>query len=990
LPSPLGSFLRSRVLALLPIVLIGIATPVAPGGPPRIARLLDPADVQWTDRPGGESPREGERVFLRGIVTAVSPDRLFYYVGTEGGGPWSGLKIEGSCLDRVRGEIVTVSGVVRETWGETRLQQMSARRVGPGKIPAPAAVGVIDLVADGERWEGVLVRLTDVLVEGETLSYGEFLVSDGTGTGGLIDDEFITSYISDPGDTFTSITGVVSWGYGDFRVEPRSDDDLEGWVSVRDFDAEIRFTVRDETGRELPCKVTFFPVGGPPLALGPDDRASGSEDVAYLSPERRTVPLPSGTYDLVISRGIEYGLHEERVTVPPGGSVDVHAVLPREVDSSGWISGDFHVHCAPSTDSPVPVPGRLESLAGEGVEWAIATDHNRVTDYRPVIEVLGLEDWMLSSIGDEITTRNPEFGHFNAWPLEIGRTPPPYEGQTPVSLFSGARADPGNEVVQVNHPSIPAWGDQYFDVYAVSRYTGEPAAPGFSFEFDALEIFNGRYLDQGLTTLETWMRMLNNGRRITATGNSDSHHLVYGEPGYPRNFVGSPTDAPGAASEGELVQAVFDGRVFVSYGPFLDFAVNGAGLGETVGTVDGEAELTLRVQCPSWFAVDRGTIWANGFELAGFALDAIEGEPQDVLVTRIDRPGVDTWYLALVEGSVDLAPVPLALTNPIWVDADGNGVFDPPGNHPDATTVSAIEGVDEQGVVVRIADWVSAEGCATTDAPFPDPAAGGFYVDDGTGGVRIRETPGTVTEVRRGDRVRATGFVDQLLGETLVTGATVEILGTADDCPLPIPLATGDLGSGVEPLEGRLVRITGANVTGGSWPRNGAEGTVTLDDGSGPATLYVPRGVEVPPEADDLVDFSLTALVFQYDFSPPYHSGYLLMLRAGGDLFPPGALPGPEAVPIGSGIVFGVARPNPFGLAVKIPYVAGPEAALPTADVLNVAGRVVRRVRGSSPGRGEIRWDGRDSRGRETAAGLYFLRLDSGSGGRVFRIVKLR
>ena len=42
---------------------------------------------------------------------------------------------------------------------------------------------------------------------------------------------------------------------------------------------------------------------------------------------------------------------------------------------SGWISGDFHLHSAPSGDSPVPVPGRIRTLAGEGVEKAILGIH---------------------------------------------------------------------------------------------------------------------------------------------------------------------------------------------------------------------------------------------------------------------------------------------------------------------------------------------------------------------------------------------------------------------------------------------------------------------------------------------------------------------------------------------------------------------------------------------------------------------------------------
>ena len=59
------------------------------------------------------------------------------------------------------------------------------------------------------------------------------------------------------------------------------------------------------------------------------------------------------------------------------------------------------------------------------------------------------------------------------------------------------------------------------------------------------------------------------------------------------------------------------------------------------------------------------------------------------------RPTYDTWFVAMVYGSKSLAPLaynppglmggvtpaaPFAITNPIYVDADGNGFDKPPFN----------------------------------------------------------------------------------------------------------------------------------------------------------------------------------------------------------------------------------------------------------------------------------------------------------------------
>jgi hypothetical protein len=837
-----------------------------------------------------------------------------------------------------------------------------------------------------------------VTVESFTSDFGEFGIADATGSGGEVDDEFFYTYIADPGDTFASIEGIVAWGFGDFHLEPRTDEDFAGFRSARPNDATLVVDVHDREGRLLPARVTLFAESGSALHIGPDDRAEGSEDVAYIHRAEQRVAVPSGTYDVVVSRGIEYGIHEERVTLPAGGEARIDAVLAREVDTRGWISGDFHLHSAPSSDTPLPVPGRIVSLAGEGVEWAVATDHNMVTDYDPLIRELGIEEWITSSIGDEITTRSPSFGHFNAWPLRAGSQPSPFEGLSPAALFAAARSDPGVDVVQVNHPIVVSWGNQYYQIYGVSAFTGEPADAEFSFDFDALEVFNGQFVAEGLANFEIWMRQLNNGHRITATGNSDSHHLVFREPGYPRNYVASTADGPREASEDDLVAAVLGGRVFVSYGPLIDLRVNGVGLGDLAAAPDGIVRLEARIQCASWLDVNTARVYANGKLLAERPLVRGGPGPVELVFRAEDRPAVDTWYLLYVEGPGDLAPVrrgqafrPLAFTNPVWVDVDGNGGFDPPGNVADAVTVAELDEVDAAGVPTRLGGWVSVTGCALTDTRFGDPSLGTFYVDDSTGGVQVREAVGSITEVRRGDRVWAGGYVAQTLGETLLTECVVQVLGSDPACAAPSPATTGAVaGGGVELLEGRAVRISGANLTGGTWPSGGAEGAVTLSDGSGGVTLIVPRGVVVPPEAGGLADFAFTALVTQRDFSQPFLSGYRLTLRDAQDLGLAGNVPTGVVTDVAGALSFGAPRPNPFRDAIRVPVLGRPSGRVPRVEVLDVTGRRLRELVLDRPGAGEILWDGRDADGTIVAAGVYYLRLSGAERAGTVRVVKMR
>jgi hypothetical protein len=66
------------------------------------------------------------------------------------------------------------------------------------------------------------------------------------------------------------------------------------------------------------------------------------------------------------------------------------------------------------------------SNAAEGVEIAVASEHNVIADLEPIVKELGLGAELVSIPGDELTTdasRHP-WGHANAWPLPLDPTKP--------------------------------------------------------------------------------------------------------------------------------------------------------------------------------------------------------------------------------------------------------------------------------------------------------------------------------------------------------------------------------------------------------------------------------------------------------------------------------------------------------------------------------------------------------------------------------------
>src|ERR1039457_4145734 len=313
----------------------------------------------------------------------------------------------------------------------------------------------------------------------------------------------------------------------------------------------LAFEVSDAaTGKPIPCKLTFVGVEGTPrpvfthndigrpegeLAISAFDRvfsAAGSEEIR----------VPLGSYDIYVSRGPEWDVSVNRkVKIGPEGA-KVVAKLRHVVDTAGWLSADFHVHAAPSPDSIVPLSHRILEFVADGIDMIVSPDHNVVTDYAPTIRQLGLGTLITSARGDELTTNG--WGHYGAFPLpqdmaRAGQGAVLVHGHNAKEIFANVREHAPEAVIDVHHPRIDP-GVGYFIVGEFDPHSDRAGRPGFSFDFDALEVLNG-YQDPARKSvdriIDDWLGLLNHGHIVTATGNSDTHHLTYNMGGYPRNYV---------------------------------------------------------------------------------------------------------------------------------------------------------------------------------------------------------------------------------------------------------------------------------------------------------------------------------------------------------------------------------------------------------------------------------------------------------------------
>lgn len=462
-------------------------------------------------------------------------------------------------------------------------------------------------------------------------------------------------------------------------------------------------TVRlhDTKGTPVPGKVSFIglaPVESPYFAPeNPVDSGRGWEsqkNSVYPGKDGETVRLPAGTYLAAASRGPAYTRDTRIIEVFAGPNPDIAFVLDRVVETPGLVSVDPHMHTIFS-DGQMKIAERLKGVVAEGVDVAIATDHNYITDYRPELARLGLAGELAVIVGNEVTGRGGNI-HFNSYPLVPHPELPAngaisVEDSTPALLFELTRKNDAAALVQVNHPRSQGLG--YFLTYRLDPKSAATADAPFVMNFDVMEAMNGANLgEDNRTSIEDWFHFVNRGYPIRIVGSSDAHAQDGGEPGYSRTYVlydgakGAGLDVPA------LMRSIKEGRSFVSNGPIVSARANGkATYGDTLTARGGRVVLDIDVKAAPWIDVSEIRLVVSGVRQepilvsgkggAGAVTQRFAGRRE----ISLDRDG---WIVVEVVGRETLyptvqqrsgngdpagAPLPYALTNPIFVDVDGDG-----------------------------------------------------------------------------------------------------------------------------------------------------------------------------------------------------------------------------------------------------------------------------------------------------------------------------
>ena len=474
---------------------------------------------------------------------------------------------------------------------------------------------------------------------------------------------------------------------GEIVLDPRPLRDVLGAatleVAVSDVDA----------GRGLPCRLTLV---DPEQALAPLQAASGENlavrtGVVYTGDGRARVGVRPGSYVLHASRGFEYSVATQSVTIAAGETKSVVLNLRREVPTPGFVACDTHIHTLTfSKHGDATIDERMLTIAGEGIEFAVATDHNHHVDYTEAAARARMTTEFRAVVGNEVSTKA---GHFNAFPVPVDGRVPDAQLTDWNQLLPHIRAVTGAKVITLNHPRDVHAGFTPFGPDNFDARTGawKKAA---AFECDAIEVVTSAAMQSDIMLLyRDWFALLNHGYRVAAIGASDTHHVTEFILGQSRTYAASGARTPAEISVDQVCESYRAGRLLVSMGLLALINVDGRfTVGDLATGVGNELVVTVDVLGPSWVTADRVELFANGIRIREKVISPTREVTKARVTWTVPRPKHDVHLVAIATGPGITAPYweisrpyqpsskvfnprVVGSTNPIWIDADHDGKF---------------------------------------------------------------------------------------------------------------------------------------------------------------------------------------------------------------------------------------------------------------------------------------------------------------------------
>ncbi|MDQ6740099.1 MAG: CehA/McbA family metallohydrolase, partial [Actinomycetota bacterium] len=404
----------------------------------------------------------------------------------------------------------------------------------------------------------------------------------------------------------------------------------------------LRVHIVDEQGR--PATARVYVTGSDGLAYAP---AGSSSRIAAMSAEyffhaedRFDVEMPAGETLLEASRGPEYRLTAERVTLQPGKPAEVTLRLARwtHMTEKGYWSADVHIHAnytAPHHQVIEPRDVRLQ-VSGEDLNVANLMVANSGGAF--------IHDRQYFEGGPNRLSASPYFLYWNEENRSSAYGHMCFLGLKKLvePFYNGFRNTPYWEDFPANYPLAQ---EVYRQGGAVSY-----AHPGMAANFEAasikelpvdLALGHRTAMDvlsnnDEIATMELWYRLLNCGFRVPISAGTDSftnvadHYIAGGGRVYVRSGL--------QFDYAQWLEAFRQGHSFASNGPVICLKVDGKLPGDEVA-LDSAREVTIQGSVATQVPLERVELMVNGRAVYTVAA----GGKETIEITRRIPIGSSSW-----------------------------------------------------------------------------------------------------------------------------------------------------------------------------------------------------------------------------------------------------------------------------------------------------------------------------------------------------------
>jgi hypothetical protein len=164
----------------------------------------------------------GQYVMTEGLVTAKNASLGFFFQGAAEA--WNGIYVDDSNVtpDVDDGDLLKIIAKVSYSSGLAELTDVFYYESfsSGNELYDPLVV----TLPFEERYESMLVILEGVSAVEESDAYKEFEVTDGESSGVI--DNLLYEHVASVDEKFISITGLMNYNYGQFKLAPRNADDV--------------------------------------------------------------------------------------------------------------------------------------------------------------------------------------------------------------------------------------------------------------------------------------------------------------------------------------------------------------------------------------------------------------------------------------------------------------------------------------------------------------------------------------------------------------------------------------------------------------------------------------------------------------------------------------------------------------------------------------------------------------------------------------------